>query len=248
METDVVELKLTLPEGGQQAALETLGMDPLDVGIRQVFFFDTPELALDDAGVYVRARRIQGKPDDAVVKLRPVKLAKLPEEVRDSDDFSTELDAVGDDFVRSATLKHEFDDGRVREVTSGEEPLDKLFTGEQLELYGDRAPDGVGLGDLSVLGPVFVLKLKLEPAGYERELVGEMWLYPDDSRILELSTRCTKAEAAAVAAETRAFLTGLDIEISAVQETKTRKALEFFSERLRAGRPARVATPPAGGS
>ena len=248
METDVVELKLTLPEGGQQAALEALGMDPLDVGIRQVFFFDTPELALDRVGVYLRARRIQGKADDAVVKLRPVELSELPEKVRDSPDFSTELDAVGDTFKRSASLEREITDDDVREATSGGKPLRKLFTEEQRDLYADHAPDGLELDDLSVLGPVFVLKLKLEPAGYERELVGEMWLYPDDSRILELSTRCTKAEAAAVAAETRAFLTGLGIEISAVQETKTRKALEFFSERLRAGRPARVATPPAGSS
>lgn len=234
METDVVELKLTLPEGGQQAALEALGMDPLDVGIRQVYFFDTPELALFRAGVIVRARRIQDKPDDAVVKLRPVELSELPDEVRDSPGFSTELDAVGDGFVRSGTMKRELDGDRVREVTSGEKPLHKLLADEQRDLYADRAPAGLELDELSVLGPVFVLKLELEPAGYERELVGEMWLYPDDSRILELSTRCTQPEAAAVAAETRAFLTRLGIRISAEQETKTRKALEFFSARLNA--------------
>ena len=33
-----------------------------------------------------------------------------------------------------------------------------------------------------------------------------MWLYPDGSRILELSTKCAPAEAFQVAAETRAFL------------------------------------------
>jgi hypothetical protein len=234
METDGVELKLTLPEGGQQAALEALGMDPLDVAIRQVFFFDTPELALDGAGVYVRARRIQGKPDDSVVKLRPVELSALPEKVRESKRFSTELDAVGGSFQRSACLENELGGDDVREATSGEEPLRTLFSEEQRDLYADRAPEGLELDDLSPLGPVFVLKLKLEPAGYRRELVGEMWLYPDDSRILELSTRCTRPEAAAVAAETRAFLTGLGIEISAQQETKTRKALEFFSKRLKA--------------
>ena len=45
---------------------------PLDAQVRQVFFFDTPDLALDGAGVVVRARRVQGKGDDTVVKLRPV--------------------------------------------------------------------------------------------------------------------------------------------------------------------------------
>ena len=47
-------------------------MDPLEAQIRQVFFFDTPDLALDKQGVVVRARRIQGKGDDSAVKLRPV--------------------------------------------------------------------------------------------------------------------------------------------------------------------------------
>ena len=53
-------------------ALQSLDVDPLDAQIRQVFFFDTPDLALNSAGVVVRARRVQGKGDDTVVKLRPV--------------------------------------------------------------------------------------------------------------------------------------------------------------------------------
>ena len=53
-------------------------MDPLEAQIRQVFFFDTPDLALDKPGVVVRARRIQGKGDDSVVKLRPVVPVELP--------------------------------------------------------------------------------------------------------------------------------------------------------------------------
>jgi hypothetical protein len=48
-----------------------LGVDPLEGQIRQVFFFDTPELALNAAGVVVRARRRQGEEADTVVKLRP---------------------------------------------------------------------------------------------------------------------------------------------------------------------------------
>ena len=35
-------------------------------------------------------------------------------------------------------------------------------------------------------------------------------------------------------AETRAFLTGHGIDLSGEQETKTKKALEFFSQRLQA--------------
>jgi hypothetical protein len=59
-----------------------------------------------------------------------------------------------------------------------------------------------------------------------------MWLYPDESRILELSTKCLPADAFQAAAETRAYLAGRGVDLSGEQETKTRRALEFFSRRL----------------
>jgi len=59
--------------------------------------------------------------------------------------------------------------------------------------------------------------------------VAEMWIYPDGSRILELSTRCETNEAFQVAAETRAFLAQRGVDLSGEQETKTRKALEYFA-------------------
>ena len=57
-------------------------MDPLAAQIRQVFFFDTPDLTLNAAGVVVRARRVQGKGDDTVIKLRPVEPEDFPAEVQ----------------------------------------------------------------------------------------------------------------------------------------------------------------------
>ena len=63
-------------------------------------------------------------------------------------------------------------------------------------------------------------------------MVVELWLYPDGTRILELSTKCAPAEAFQVAAESRAFLTERGIELGGEQQTKTRKALEFFSKQL----------------
>ena len=80
-----------------------------------------------------------------------------------------------------------------------------------------------------MLGPIFVLKLKGVPEGFGRKLVVELWLYPDGARILELSTKCAPSEAFQVAGELRAYLVGCGLRPSAGQQTKTRKALEFFS-------------------
>ena len=52
--------------------------------------------------------------------------------------------------------------------------------------------------------------------------------------LLELSTKCAPAEAFQVAAETRAYLAERGIDLSGEQETKTKKALEFFSKQLQA--------------
>ena len=76
-DADSVELKLTLQESARASTGAALGVDPLEAQVRQVFFFDTPELALNAAGVVVRARRRQGEEADTVIKLRPVVPAKL---------------------------------------------------------------------------------------------------------------------------------------------------------------------------
>jgi hypothetical protein len=68
------------------------------------------------------------------------------------------------------------------------------------------------------------------PPELGRKMVAEMWIYPDGSRILELSTRCETGEAFQVAAEARAFLVQRGVDLSGEQETKTRKALEYFSQ------------------
>jgi hypothetical protein len=235
---DSVELKLTIPDADQSSAVDALGMDPLDAQIRQVYFFDTPDLALNKAGVVIRARRIQGRKHDSVVKLRPVVPGDLPQDLRELSAFNVELDAMPGGYVCSATLKEELGPTKVRAAVSGELPLRKLFSKRQREFLVAHAPEGTDLDGLSVLGPVFVLKLKFSPDGYERRMVAEVWLYPDNTRILELSTKCAPSEIFQVALEARAFLSGLGVNASGEQQTKTKTALEYFSGRLADGEPA----------
>ena len=229
---DSVELKLTVPDEDRNSTVVALGMDPLDAYLRQVFFFDTPDLALDRAGLVTRARRSQGRPDDSVVKLRPVDPGDLPDDVRSSAFFGVEVDAMPGGFVCSGSYKGELKAGHVKGAVAGEHPLRKLFSKEQRAFWAEHAPAGVDLDQLSVLGPVNLLKLKYEPEEYGRKLVAELWFYPDGSRILELSTKCKPEEAFDVAARTRAYLSGQGVNLSGEQQTKTRTALEYFTAQL----------------
>lgn len=232
---DSVELKLSVPDGNRRSTVAALDMDPLDGQIRQVMFFDTPDLLLNRHGIVVRARRVQGREGDTTVKLRPVVPDELPKELRQSPMFGVEVDAMPGGFVCSASLKGKRDDAAVKAVFRGEASIGKLLTKEQRAFYADHAPDGLALDDLSRLGPINVVKLKFTPTGFGRKVVAELWNYPDGTRLLELSTKCLPSEAFLVSAESKAFLASAGVDLSAEQQTKTRTALEFFSAELSAG-------------
>ena len=236
-DADSVELKLTIPETSQRSAVRSLQLDPLDAQIRQVFFFDTPDLALNRAGVVARARRVQGKASDSVIKLRPVVPDELPDSLRTSPAFTVEVDAMPGGYVCSGSMKGKLSPTAVLEATSGKVRLRKLFSKPQRAFFETQAPEGIQLDDLSVLGPIFVLKLAFTPEGFGRRMVAELWLYPDGSRILELSTKCQPSEAFQVAAEARAFLAARGVDASGEQQTKTKTALTFFSAELAAKGP-----------
>jgi hypothetical protein len=231
-----VELKLTVPDTDQRSAIRALEMDPLEAQVRQVFFFDTPDLALNDQGVVLRARRVQGRMHDSVVKLRPVVPDTLPAKVRKSPNMVTEVDAMPGGFVCSAAMKSEVDPKLISAAVAGRRPLHKLFSKEQRRFYADNIPDRE-LDSLSTLGPITLLKLKLSPKELGRRMVAEAWFYPDGSRILELSTKCGPADAQQVAADTRAFLDKRGVSLTGEQQTKTATALKFFSAEL-AGMPS----------
>jgi hypothetical protein len=225
--SDTVELKLTVPESSHRSTVTELCLDPLDAQIRQVFFFDTPDLALDRHGVVVRVRRVQGRGGDSVVKLRPVEPAELPRELRKLPSFGVEVDAMPGGFVCSGSLKGVADNTHIRWCADGERSVRKLFTKDQRAFFAEHAPDGLALEDLSLLGPIFVLKLNTRPKGFGRKLTTEFWIYPDGSAILELSTKCLPGEAFQVAVEATAALAKRGVDLSGEQQTKTRTALEF---------------------
>jgi hypothetical protein len=232
--SDSVELKLTVPEEHHRSTMTALGMDPLDAQIRQVFFFDTPDLTLNKQGVVVRARRVQGRGDDTVVKLRPVVPEELPDKFREAPGMVVEVDAMPGGWVCSASFKGALGTTDVTRVASGDRSIRKLFSKEQRAFYDAHVTDPIALDDLSILGPIFVLKLNLRPEGYNRKMVAEAWLYPDGSRILELSTKCAPADMLNVAVQSRLFLSDRGLDLSGEQQTKTRTALDFFSQQLNA--------------
>ena len=205
-EADSVELKLTVPESDQRSAVGSARPRPA-AGT------DPPGLLLRHARAGTRqAGRRRPRPPDPGQGRRlrreaaPGRAGRAAGKLRRSASFRVEVDALPGGFVCSAALKGALRPNDVRSAVAGRAPVAKaLLQGAAGVLRRARA-EGIALDDLTTLGPIFVLKLRFTPEDLARKLVAEMWLYPDGSRILELSTRCGTDEAFQVAAELRAFL------------------------------------------
>jgi hypothetical protein len=231
LDLNSVELKLTVDDSDRQSAVKALDIDALDAQLRQTTFFDTKDLALSKAGVVARLRRIQGKPATATIKLRPLKPAQVTPELRAVPGLSIELDVMPDRYICSASMEKDgVDDKLAREVVAQRKPISALFSEQQRAFYKEQAPQGLDLDSLRVLGPINLLLLKFTPKGFDRNLVAELWLYPDGSRVLEISTKCKPGEAEEVAKKTTAFLNSRGVKAALIQTTKARTALEYFSK------------------
>src|SRR5207302_4749724 len=220
-EVGSIELKMSVP-GQQRSSMLTLNLDFIQARIREVYFFDTPDLQLFQAGVVPRARRNQGKPDDTVVKLRPCEPRDLPEDVRNSPNMKIEMDITRGAYVVSASLKGEREPGMVREAVDGKRPLNKLFTKEQRAFYEAHAPAGVSWGDLIALGPAYVVVLKATPPDLGRRLTIEQWHYPGEVPLVEVSTKATAQTLIEVLADSVAYLRSHGLSAQGQQDPKTR--------------------------
>ena len=186
----------------------------------------------------MRARRVQKKGDDSVIKLRPVVPADLPRSVREVAGVRRRgrrdarrlrllrLDEAGATKApRSATTIAR----RAGRSASSSRRSSARF-------YAEHAGDASTLDELDRPRPDLRAQAEVRADGLRPPLVAELWLYPDNSRVLELSTKCAPSEAFQVAAEARAFLTERGIDLSGEQATKTRKALDFYSMEVAARR------------
>jgi len=224
-----VELKLSVPMEQHQSAAMSIGLDAVESQVRHVYFFDTAELALNRAGVIVRARRRPGGRADTVIKLRPIDPGMIDAELRRSKAFKVEVDAMpGGLFVCSGSYKGIATGQEVLDVTQGRMPLRKLFSKEQLAFYNAHAPAGIDMNSLLAHGPILLLKLKHRPKGFPRGVTAEVWAWKDGKHILEISTTCEPAEAFQVGVEFKSFLEEHGIDLGAKQETKTKTAMQKF--------------------
>lgn len=137
-----VEMKITARARDEDEVLDALEQAHIEPEARDVYFFDTTDLTLFEAGIVLRARRVHDGADESTVKLRPVESKSIGERWKADPKLEFEVDAVGDNYVSSATLSADQDRGEIDEVARGERSVRSLFSGDQEQFLGDYVPGG----------------------------------------------------------------------------------------------------------
>ena len=232
---DTVEIKVTMRPDQELRAERAMELNEDTATVRIVYFYDTPQLELFDAGVVLRARLVKGDDDDSTVKFRPVQAKNIAEEWKQLKGFKLEADCVGERIVCSASLTVLQKRDEIDEVAKGQRPIEKLFSKDQERFLGAFYKRPVDFAKLRVLGPIRVLRWKLTQKGFPHQLTIEEWRLPDGDDLVEVSIKIPPQQAHQAQKDFDKHLRELGLDPKGAQETKTRTALKYFAKAYRKG-------------
>lgn len=221
-----VEIKVTIRENQELLATRALNLSEEKAQRREIYFFDTPSLALFEAGIILRARIVEDDPDNSTVKIRPIDPSHIAKAWKDMDDFKLEADWVGERKVCSASLDARQKRGEIDEVAAGGRELRKLFSAEQEQFLAAYTDTRIDFNSLIVLGPIKVLRWEHRYNDLDHEVCIEEWRLPmTGTDLIEISIKAPTGEANAAQGEFKKWLTLRGLSSDSQQETKTRVAL-----------------------
>jgi len=228
-----VEIKLTIRPDQELQGLRALELDEDSAEVRVLYFYDTVNLDLFNAGVVLRARLVKGSADDSTVKVRPVDPAKVSSSWTDIDGFKLEADVTGTKVATSASLTVQQKRDEIDQAAKGKRPIHKLFTRDQVRLLAEFYSRAIDFEKLKPLGPIRVLCWKTKHKKFPYGLTSEEWRLPDGEDLLEVSIKVAPEEVSKARPAFESHLRELGLDPEGAQETKTRTALEYFARTLR---------------
>ena len=231
---DAIEVKATIPDHQIEPSLHRYQLTVDNDEERYIYFFDTPNLDLYQAGIIARARRIVGEEHDSTVKFRPVVPTEVPRAWGAIDGFKLEADASEKGVVKSASLTMPVRKGLIKRVVAGEQPIGALFTEEQESFIEDLGGRRIDFRSLAIFGPLQAHRWKFDDPGCPWPLTAELWKRADGARLMEVSIKSPVAQAAVAIAGLMAFLAEVGAEQDLEQQVKTRWALLHHAELARA--------------
>lgn len=234
---DRVEIKVLIRPDQELKAARALQVNEGTAEVRVIYFYDTPNLALFEAGVVLRARLLKGDDDDSTVKFRPVDAGAIAAKWQQLPGFKLEADCSGDDVVCAASLTARQVRDEIDAVADRKRSIVKLFSKEQERFLNEFYDGRVDFGELQIFGPIRALRWQLRHRDFAHTLCVEEWRLPDGDDLVEVAIRAPAASARQARREFEDHLNALGLDPHGNQVTKTRTALKFFTRDLRGANP-----------
>jgi hypothetical protein len=222
------EVKVSLPETDVRRVVTIYRLRMEEAVGRDIYFFDTPSFALSDAGLVLRARKTQDEPDDATIKLRPMKRSDVAAKWLTVPGLKNETDIVGERQVESCSLTHVVPTGKIDHTVLGEDPIQALFNPVQYDLVAQYSKARPEWSKVQAFGPIQARIWKLKVRGFGAPVTIELWRLPNNRRLIELSYKSPLSEAPSVQRRLDELLAGQGFRGDAEGDTKTRLAVRFF--------------------
>ena len=202
---------------------------------RDIYFYDTPQLALAHHQLILRSRKttLGDDPDDSTVKLRGDTANNVSDDWLhlEGAESKREFDMVVDKSkVPSISITVAQHSGEIDDVKNAKRSVKKLFSRDQERFLEQYAGGTLEWENLKPMGPVKAEIWKLrQPNGLDLHLTIERWNV-DGKLFLEISTRTDPKEADRVAINLKDFVKSKGIKESDDPETKTEFVLSHFAQ------------------
>ena len=210
------EVKLLLLPSQAQSAAKSLQAGKGVAG--EVYFFDTPTLALLSQGIIVRVRR--RATTDLTVKLRPSPEKEIRNVSGHHAKFKCEWDMTGGTAVRSYSVQSQLG---AAPPESGKEILAMLNTAQKDLLA--QVSGAIDWGQIKRIAEIKSTDWLIYNQPMFPKLVMELWEWPTGS-VLELSTKVWYDSAPAADAGLQRLAAAKGLSLSSQQKSKTTLALE----------------------
>jgi hypothetical protein len=121
---------------------------------RDITFFDTPALTLQDKGLLIRSRRAEGPGSDFTVKLRPMTQDRVDASFQQAKGFKCNLDMpMATEGESQCSITEDADANAISASLSSSNKIKELFDDTTLR-YAEAAVGSLDPGSLRALGPI----------------------------------------------------------------------------------------------
>jgi hypothetical protein len=221
------EIKLLVDPYDIDYVRDLVGLEREMAEEREVYFYDTPGLEMNEQGLVLRARKIKDDADDSTVKMRPMAADEVDPSWFALEKFKCEIDVSLAKVVSSCSFRVGQDAGEIDQVAAGERVIDKLFSSQQEAFAAEYGPE-VPWDQLVPLGPSEAWVWKIEASSLPDVMTAELWQFPGEE-LLELSLKVPVDDSDRTLDDLLGWLADRDIGVAGVQGSKTLRALEAFA-------------------